>query len=116
MAWGVEAAEAIKAELEDAGIVATLDVTEVLGSAPCVLIPPPRWDDWQADGSPMFTWRLIAVSSQDVGNLDAWRELDDFVTAVSLVLPVELAEPIAYAFPATGSGSRPAYALTFSGR
>lgn len=114
MAAAIEAARWIEAELTLAGIKAVLDVRDVLGNAPCVLIPPPTWDDWTADGSPAYTWRLIAVSGHPLGNLDAWVELDDLTTAVAAVLSIERAEPIAYALP-TGGAPLPAYALTYTG-
>lgn len=114
MGASLDAAAALVVELREAGIAATLDITEVAASAPCVLVPPPRWGDWGFDGSPTFTWRLVAIASQDVGNLDAWAELDELVSAVCLALPVELAEPIAYTLPSTGAGTRPAYAVTLT--
>lgn len=114
MAASITAAEAIRDALADAGILAVLDVREVVGNAPCVLIPPPAWDDWTADGSPSYAWRLIALSGQALGNLDAWVELDDLVTAVALVLAIDRADPIGYVMP-TGGAPMPAYALTYSG-
>lgn len=114
MAAGIDAARAIEAELAAAGVAVVLDVRDVVGNAPCVLIPPPTWDDWTADGSPRYTWRLIAVSGQPLGNLDAWAELDELVTEVAEVLAIERADPIAYALP-TGGAPLPAYALTYTG-
>lgn len=113
MATSILIAESIKGELVDAGVPAVLDVRDVLGNVPCVLVPPPTWDDWQADGSPSFLWRLIVISSHPLGNLDAWRELDELVTAVANALPIERAEPIAYSLP-TGGAPLPAYAVTLT--
>lgn len=114
MARSIVVAESIRGELEAAGIPTVLDVREVLGNVPCVLVPPPTWDDWAGDGSPMFAWRLIAISGQPLGNLDAWRELDALVTAIADALPIERAEPIAYSLP-TGGAPLPAYAVTYTG-
>lgn len=114
MARSILAGEAIREVLTEAGIAAVLDVREVVVNAPCVLIPPPAWDDWTADGSPAFAWRLIVVSGQALGNLDAWAELDGLVTAVADVLEIERADPIGYTLP-TGGPPMPAYALTYTG-
>lgn len=114
MARSLTAAGGILGVLQDAGIRATLDIREVLGLAPCVLIPPPAWDDWAGDGSPLYTWRLIAVSGLGMGNLDAWAELDELVTQVAEVLSISRCDPIAYTLP-TGGSALPAYAITYQG-
>lgn len=116
MGHSLAAAEGVRDRLRAGSLAATLDVREVLGLAPCVLVPPPIWDDWAADGSPMFTWRLVAISAQGLGNADAWAELDDLVSAVADVLDISRAEPIAYALPGGGQPpSHPAYAITYTG-
>lgn len=114
MGYSLDAAAGLGAFLVDLEIPTVLDVRDAVGSLPCVLIPPPTWADWQADGAPLFEWRLVAISSQNAGNLDAWAELDDLVTALSDALPVSRAEPISYALPAAPT-PYPAYAVTFSG-
>jgi hypothetical protein len=104
----------LAAELSAAGAPAVVDVREVLGNLPCVLVPPPRLEYTTC----AVRWRLILLSSYNVGSLDAWSELDDLLDAVATVLPVETAEPIAYTLPVGAvdqPSSMPAYAVTLTG-
>ncbi len=113
MGASLDAAAGLKAFLDEAEILAVLDPRELPAGTPCVLIGPPRWDDFAVDGTPTFTWRLLAIAGTELPNLDAWAELDELVTALVEVLAVELAEPAQYQPPS--GAPRPAYALTVTG-
>lgn len=114
MPSSLAAAVELRDHLLGLDVMATLDVRDVLGNVPCVLIPPPRWVDWNAVGDPVFEWRLIAISGQGLGNLDAWAELDALVSDLAVALPIGTADPISYRLP-TGGPDLPAYAVTYSG-
>lgn len=93
--------------LAGAGLTATTDIRRAVNKRPAVLVPPPAVDYTAR----LVTWRLVLLADSDVGDDKAWRDLDDLLTAVEAVLPVEQAEPGSYQLPA-GSGACPAYIAT----
>lgn len=112
MGVSLDSAAELLSTLTTNGVNAVLDPRDVTAGTPVVLIGPPRWDVATYAGV-SFTWRLLAIAGTELPNLDAWAELDELVTAVVELLPVELAEPAQYQ-PPSGPG-RPAYALTVTG-
>lgn len=113
MGASLAAAAVLLTELVEAGVPAVMDPRDVAAGTPCVLIGPPRWDDWTATNEVTFVWRLLVIAGTEAPNLDAWTELDALVEAVAEVLSVELAEPAQYQPPS--GAPRPAYALTVTG-
>lgn len=114
MSLMLDLADGLAAELSAAGAVAVVDVREVVGNTPCVLVPPPRLEYTTC----AVRWRLILLAAHLVGSRDAWADLDDLLDLVASVLPVETAEPVSYTLP-VGVGDAPspmpAYAVTLTG-
>lgn len=101
----------LAAQLHGAGIPATHDASAVSSMAPCVLVGPPRLAFDTGTGS-TASWRLLAVASSG-DPLTAWQQVDDLVHAVADLLPVETADPTAFAASPTDD-PLPAYALTLT--
>jgi hypothetical protein len=100
-----EQAELVE-QLTGAGIAATDDPARAETSRPCVLVTPPTVD-YRACSS---SWRLVALSSHPAGTLAAVEQLDQLVTEVAELLPLDTAEPASYSLtPATDP--LPAYVL-----
>lgn len=106
MARAVELA----AQLDGSGVPATHDAAKLTGRLPAVLVGPPRLA-FDVPGGATVTWRLLAVAAT-TDELTAWTQLDALVGAVEQLLPVESADPTAYA--RNGADPLPAYALTFT--
>lgn len=102
----VTAAEQLAQRLVAAGIPATHDPARAATNRPCVLVPPPSID-YTAKAN---TWRLAALASHPGGTLDALRQLDELVVAVTELLDVETAEPGSYVLHG-GAEPVPAYVL-----
>lgn len=86
--------------VNDAGDVkAYLDPAKAINNRPCLLVAPPRVDrNAGTMTGPSITWRVIALSSYDAGNFEAFAELEALIDAASDVLDVETAEPAQYQF------------------
>lgn len=98
--------------LAASGITATRSVPDALAKLPCVLIPPPNIGPGTY-GSATTTWRLVALAADPLGGEDAWQQLDGLLDQVLDVLPVDRAEPTAYALPGD-QPPLPAYAITYT--
>lgn len=105
----VARARQLAAQLTGAGVAATADASELHANLPAVLIGPPRLA-FDVGAGATATWRLLAVASTPV-EVDAWDQLDALVSDLERLLPVEVAEPAAYAPP--DHTALPAYALTY---
>lgn len=101
----------LAAQLRGAGIAATHDATAIGALAPAVLVGPPRLAFDTASGS-TAVWRLLAVAGS-ADPLTAWDQVDQLVHQVAELLPVETAEPTAFAASASDD-PLPAYALTLT--
>jgi hypothetical protein len=108
-------AAALESQLRAGGLNARTDVAGLVNSLPGVLIPPPLIEDVSLGGAPLVTWRLIALAANPLGSLASFEELAELLDALVDLVPVERAEPIAYALPALGTDPLPAYAVTLSG-
>ena len=109
MSGRVERAEALVADLVDAGIPATIDPAAVAGLAPCVLVTPPRL---QLQGARFTTWRLTAIAATTTPGLEAWRQLDQLLDQLDAELPLTAAEPASFTLSA-GADPAPAYLVTY---
>jgi hypothetical protein len=104
---GIRAEQTRIVELLTAGgVAATDDPAKAATRRPCVLVAPPSLD-YRAR---LYVHRLVALSSHDHGSLPALEQLDQLVAATEALLPVETADPGAYALtPETGTV--PAYVM-----
>ena len=110
----VAAAAALESQLRAGGVVAHVDVRSAAASLPCVLIPPATIDG-NTYGGPTYTWRLIVLAADTLGSLHSFEQLSELLDQLDDLLPVERAEPIAYALPALGGDPLPAFAVTVTG-
>lgn len=99
-------------QLAGTGITATEDVGKVVPNLPCVLVGPPVIELDISDGATV-TWRLLAIAQAPADQHLAWQQLDELVDALDQELPIERAEPTAWA-PAPNHDPFPAYAVTFT--
>ena len=107
VARGLQLADQLRA----AGVNATHVARELAGRLPGVLVPPPARVAFDVSDSTTCTWRLLLVAST-ADEDTAWPQLDELLTAVEAVLPVEYAEPTRAAV--SGADPLPAYACTFT--
>lgn len=104
-----DAAE-LESLLTDAEHLATTDPGEAISNRPCYLITPPAVDY----PTKTVTWRVVALSSQQVGGLAAMVELEELVDHAATVLPLDAAEPATYPLSADYPNV-PSYVLRFTG-
>lgn len=96
----------------DGGPFATTDPQEAASNRPCVLVGPPDLDFTAGTyAGPLTGWRLVALSAQALGTVEALDELERLVEAVLDVLPIETARPGRYPL---GSDIVPAYVITLN--
>lgn len=94
------------------GAKAYTDPADAVNNRPCLLMAPPTLDYTAGTMTgPAVRFRIIALSSYDVGSYEAMAELEDLIEAADSSLNVERAEPIQYPLN-TGNGRVAAYLLT----
>lgn len=94
------------------GAKAFTDPAEAVNNRPCLLMAPPTLDYTGGTMTgPAVRFRIIALSSYDVGTFEAMSELEDLIDAADASLDVERAEPIQYPLN-TANGRVAAYLLT----
>lgn len=97
------------------GHKATQDPGEAVNNRPCLLVAPPALD-WAAGtmtGRQVIRWRIIALSSHQVGSLDVLDELDPLIAHAADTLPVETADPGVYQLQ-RGMDPVPCYVLNLT--
>lgn len=99
--------------LTAAGAPTYTDPAEAGNNRPCVLIGPPRqlFDlPWPARST---TWTFTVLSSQPLGGLDSWTEVDPLVDVVAGELACDDAVPARYALT-DAAAPIPSYQLTYT--
>jgi hypothetical protein len=96
-------------QLAGAGVKATTDPQHVAGSAPCVLVAPPRL---QLSADRHVVWQLYVIAGSTVPSLATWQTLDELVDQLDELLPLSAATPASWA-PAAGVDPMPAYLVTY---
>jgi hypothetical protein len=99
----LDTAHSLATSAQAAGIKAYTDPAEAFNNRPCLLIAPPRIDFTTGllSGEDSTTWRVIALSSYDAGQLASLDELERLIELAVAGLDIDSAEPIAYPFGAT---------------
>lgn len=77
-------------------VTAYTDPGEAFNARPCVLIAPPVLDFTTMGGATEVTWRFIALSSYDAGQIEALGELQVLLAAIEAAVGIEQARPIRY--------------------
>jgi len=104
-----EAAAAIVAKLQAAGIRATTDPGAL--NPPAVLVPPPR-RVYDIGCGYTAVWTLHAIAGSPTGgDRTTWSQLDTLVDAIAGAFAVETAQPGAYVL---GPNTYPSYLVQFS--
>lgn len=102
----LEVGQAIADKLIAAEIDATCDPRSA--TPPCVLVTPPQMTfDHLCGGTGL--WSLFALSPT-TANIDAWKVLDDLLSKVDSVFPIERADFVAYSL-SPGNPPIPAFRI-----
>jgi hypothetical protein len=111
----LERAEQIVAQLQAAGVRATIEPTQAVGLLPCVLvnIPAERSNDLNCGAS--VTWALDCLAPVPNGwDRTAWLLMEELITAVEATFAVERSRSQPFQRPgAAGLLTYPSYEMTF---
>lgn len=100
-------------QLVAAGVPTYTDPKAALNNRPCVLIGPPRQVFDLPHPHRSTTWTFTALSSQPLGGLESWTELDALVDLIVDQLEVDEAVPVRYALD-DAANPIPSYQLTYT--
>lgn len=97
------------------GFIAYTDPAEALSNRPCLLIAPPVLRGGTLSGAVEASWRVIALSSYEGGDLASLTELGDLIAYVDgAVEGIDEARPIRYRLTNNGT-TIAAYELAVGG-